>query len=297
MARAFSLTARRVRPARAVVVVAIALSTLAAKPKPKPKEPPASPVSELPADLNRASLRVHAVDMLYELDLSSEQLKALRIAADGCASDRDRTPASGNPKLVSAFNDFFRALLNRANDEEIAKLRNHLTELATADDVHLDDDITPTDAARAKAAEVFKHFNAGQVAAFLAAHADMIADPIERMIGELAEVNGDADEADPQIQQTSDDIGWLVAGQDKKPAAVVSRQVSAWFKANRHLSDAELISSRPTLEASAKKVIGDVPAMDILQHFLENQVAELLSNPQLPEAIGAILETETSESK
>ena len=296
MVRFSSFSANSNRALFQLLVLTLALLTIGAKPKPKQKEPPPS---VLPADLNKASLRVHAMDMLYELDLSAEQLKMLRSAADGTADDRDRSPAAGNAKLVTAFNDFFKALLNRGDDEQIARLRNHLTELATADDVHLDDDVEPTDVARAKAAAVFRHFNAGQIAAYLAAHADQVADPVERMIAELPELNDTttAEEADTQILQISAEIGRLVAGQDKRASSAAAGQVSAWFKANRHLSDAELISNRLTLEASAKKVIGDVPAMDILTHFMENHTADLLSNPQLPQAIEAVLAAQDSEPR
>jgi hypothetical protein len=299
MAHFSSSSVRKIRCNALLFTVLLAVMTIGAKPKPKPKDPPPPPPMELPADLNKASLRVHATDMLYELDLSTEQLKVLRAAADGTANDRDRSPAKGDPKLVAAFNDFFKALLARGNDEEIAKLRNHLTELATADEVHLDDDIEPTDAARAKAADAFKQMNAGQIAAYLAAHADQVCDPVERIVSELAELNAmeNAGDVDTQIQQTSDDVGWLVAGQDKKAASAVAGQVTAWFRANRHMNDADLLANHATLETSAKKVVGDIPAMDILKHFLENETAELLSNPQLPQAIGAVLAAQESESK
>ena len=61
-----------------------------------------------------------------------------------------------------------------------------------------------------------------------------------------------------------------------------------WFKTNRDLSDDQIINKRAALEASAGQIIGDVPPMDVLNHWMENETAELLSNPQLPEAVEAI---------
>jgi hypothetical protein len=276
-------------------VIAICALTLAAKPKPKPKEQPPVPgqpaITDLPADLNLASMRVHAIDVMYEFDLSPEQLKILRDATGGTASDRKLTPAVGNDKLTAAFADFNKALLLRQDDQEIAKLRNQLTELATADEVKLDDEVEPTKSARAKAADVFKHFTIGQIAAFLAAHADQISDPVERMVLVLTELHdaGNATEADTQIQETSNEIGRLVGGSDENKCTAVTAAVNEWFKAKRELTDEQIITNHATLEASAKKVVGDVPPMDILNNWLENETATLLSNPQLPEAIDAIL--------
>jgi hypothetical protein len=278
-------------------IIAISVFTLAAKPKPKPgKEAPAAPpaqasIAELPEDLNLASLRVHAIDVMYEFGFSPEQLKMLLEAASGAASDRKLSPAVGNDKLTAAFKDFNKALLTRQDDQEIAKLRNQLTELATADDAKLDDEVEPTKAARAKSPDVFRHFTAGQIAAFLASHADQISDPVEKMVMVLTELRdgGNASEADAQIQEASDEIGRLIAGSDDKKCAAVTAGVNDWFKAKRELTDEQIVSNHAALEASAKKVVGDVPPMEILTHWMENETATLLSNPQLPQAIDAVL--------
>jgi hypothetical protein len=71
--------------------------------------------------------------------------------------------------------------------------------------------------------------------------------------------------------------------------------VADWVKANHDLTDDQILAQHASLEASAKKVIGDVPPMDILSHWLENETAELLSNPQLPQAIEAVLAAQEQE--
>jgi hypothetical protein len=296
MSRSFST---RFHP---MLAVALALSLLAAgKPKPKPGPAPAKPApgagAELPKDLNLASMRLHAVDTLYELDLSSEQLKALKESATGTASEQKRTAAAGDEKLAAAMTDFYRALLAREDDQDIARLRNKLAEMSADDTVKLDDEVEPTDTAREKAPAVCKRFSAGQIAAFLASHADQIADPDEKMVGLLEELHDttSASEADALVKDASEEIGRLVGGADQKKSSAMTAQVAEWFKAKRELTDDQIEEQHDALLASAKKVIGDVPPMEILGHWMEEETAVLLSNPQLSEAIEAALAAEEQD--
>jgi hypothetical protein len=46
---------------------------------------------------------------------------------------------------------------------------------------------------------------------------------------------------------------------------------------------------RQTLEDSAGKIVGNMSPVAVLNNWLDQQMAILLSNPQLPDAIDAIL--------
>jgi hypothetical protein len=279
------------RPAITGCALLLALVSLGGKPKPKPAPRQAPPGPELPSDLNIASLRVHAIDTLYELDLSPAQMNMLRTVADGMSDDHKRTAAVGNEKVTAAFADFNKALLARTDDQEIAKARNTLTELVTSDDVHLDDDVEPTSAARTKAPEISRKFTAGQIAAYLAAHADQIAGPVEKMMGVLTELHDGVNATDTvaQIKEAAEDIGRTVGGSDAKKTGAVTEQVSAWLKSHQDVTDEQLVAHHDELESAAEKVIGDVPPMEILGNWVDGETATLLSNPQLPEAVTAIL--------
>src|ERR1041385_4395930 len=141
----------------------------AANPKKVPKDPAKEPAKEtakpvakglvgpkLPADLNLASMRVKALDELYELDLSTEQLKAFRAAASGAASPKVNSPAKGAEKLAPTLQEFQGALLERKYDKQIDELRNKIADLVDDDDVQLDDDVQISASARAKAADTLK---------------------------------------------------------------------------------------------------------------------------------------------
>ena len=98
-------TTNRLRRCTTACAIVLALLMVGGKPKPAAKDA-APPGPELPSDLNSASLRVHAIDVIYELDLSPEQLKMLRTAADGAEDERMRTAASNDEKTDRGFCGF-----------------------------------------------------------------------------------------------------------------------------------------------------------------------------------------------
>jgi hypothetical protein len=263
----------------------------AAPAKGKPKPPPPAPVPAVaaPADLNDLSLRVVAMETIYELDLSPAQLSALRVAGGACVEKRGRAPAKGTPKLTAALKNLYAALATDEHDK-IADLREQVADLADEDGVDLDDVVTATDAARTRAPEILKLLKAGQIAAYLADHADEIADPAEVLMDALSEIREpDTDDPDGTIQETAEEVGRLVAGADAAKAKQVADQAAAWLKAGKALPADAYAARHDALAASAGKIIGDVPAMVVLTHWLEGELADLLANPQLTGAIDATI--------
>jgi hypothetical protein len=271
---------------RWVLVIALVLCAMApraiAAPKPKPK--PQSQVA-LPPDLNDLSLRITALQTLYEFDFTGEQLNTLKTLASDTAQKDARTPAKGNAKLLQGFKDLHAAIL-KGDDDKIGELKDQLDELKDDDEVDLDDDVDPTDAARAKTPEFLKKIKASQIAAYLAVHAEELSDPAEQMIDSLTEQrSGDSDDPEGDAQDAADDIAHLVAGLDAAKGKEISDQVVAWFKANRELKDEEFNARKGSLDESAKKIVGELPAMTIISHWLDYEIATLMSNPQLGGAI------------
>ncbi|MDB5323536.1 MAG: hypothetical protein JWN40_5167 [Phycisphaerales bacterium] len=258
--------------------------TATAAPKPKPHPKPETQVA-LPADLNDLSMRITALETLYEFDFTAEQLNALRTLASDTAQKDARTVAKGNAKLLQGFKDLHAALL-KGDDDKIGELKDQLDELKDDDEVDLDDDVDPTDAARAKTPEFLKKVKASQIAAYLAVHAEELSDPAEQMIDSLNEQrSGDSDDPEGDAQDAADDIAHLVVGLDAAKGKEISDQVVAWFKGNRDLKEDEFAARKASLEESAKKIVGELPAMTVIGHWLDYEIATLLSNPQLPGAI------------
>src|SRR5438477_8031113 len=134
------------------IIACLALQSQAA---PRPKAPPKPPEPQfpVPADVNDLSMRVSALESIYEFDLTDAQLRALRTLAVGAAQKDARSPAKAPAKLVQALKDLHTALLKADDDDKIGDLKDTVDELKDDDEVDLDDDIDVTDAARAKTPE------------------------------------------------------------------------------------------------------------------------------------------------
>ena len=68
----------------------------------------------------------------------------------------------------------------------------------------------------------------------------------------------------------------------------VSHHRAGQFRAAQELYE-QILKQQPDLKNSARKVIGDVSALDVVRHQVELDLALLLSNPLLPKALRARL--------
>ena len=87
----------------------------------------------------------------------------------------------------------------------------------------------------------------------------------------------------------SEEVGNLTAGLDADKASKISDQVVQLLIQARGLKDDEFKKQQAELEKSARQIIGNVGALDVVRHVLERSLAELLSNPRLAMAIDARL--------
>lgn len=258
------------------------------KPAPAPAKPPAG-VAAAPADVNDLSLRLAAMGTIYDLDLSESQLAAVKTLSGGAADPKHRDAGKSTDKLTAAMKDLYAALTSQ-DHEKVASLRAQVDELMDDDVVDLDDDVTTTEIARSKAAGASKLLKASQIAAYLADHADEVADPVEQLMSTLLEATDpDAEDPDTEIADTTEAVSRLVAGMDSARAKQVADQITNWFKAGKAIKPEDLPARRDAFEASAKKMVGDVSAMQVLSNYIDGEMAELLSNPQLAGAIEATL--------
>jgi hypothetical protein len=254
-----------------------------------------STTTELPADPNLASLRINALMSLYEFDMSPGQLKELRAAAVKTAGNQARPPVKGTAALAQAFKDVQSALEKR-DEQAIVEARNKMVELTS--DLDLDDDVNPTEAALAKAPAIRRQLRASQIAAFLAVHADELSDPTELVLGALEAIRDLRDdnkngakngEIATLITQTGQTAGYLVFGTDSAKANGLASRISAWLKSTSELGAKEYDAQQSTQEEAVQKIIGDADPMDVLSHWLNFRIAQLLSNPELPGAINSAL--------
>ena len=265
-----------------IVTCAVVCPSAVGKPKKK----------DWPSDLNAASLRVAAMQMLYELDASPEQLRAVKEA--GVADPAERPPVKGPEPLVKAVRGLRDALLAQPGDDaKISAARNAVADAAADVDPPLADQVRPTAGAKANTAAVVRQFSAGQVAGYLAAHADQVAGPAERLVSGLTEAGeGTPAEADGAVKRIAAEAAELAVGDDPGRAAPLAAKAADWLRANAAAGAPSSAADRAKLEASARAAIGDPPPVESLGHWFDAEVATLLSNPQLPEAVDALLDAQ-----
>jgi hypothetical protein len=282
---------RWMRPAGAcgTIVLALAmLSTNAAAKKPKAAAP--DPETQGPA-LQTLSLRINTLDLLYQLDLSPDQLVAFRSAAIGAADTQPRANAKPNEKLADLFTKMQAALLAGTDDQAITTLRNQIVDLVNSGGIEMEDSVRPTPLARANAVGLCTKLKASQIAAFIALHADEVGDPQEIMMSALSAVR-DAKESpepgdDPATisQEAATSVGQLVAGTDIIKVKAIADQVTAWLRTGAAISEADLPARHAALEADAHKIVAVAGPMDVLTHWMQHQIAIVLSNPETDHAI------------
>ena len=244
-------------------------------------------------DLNAASMRVNALDAFYQLDLSAEQLRAF--TASAAPMTGARAASAGDKQLAGLLGKLQEAIVSHGEDAAIAALRNQVIDYVNSSSVEVDDAIRPSAGARAAAKNLCNQFKATQVAAFLAMHADEVGDPMElfgRAMDTIRSSTGDAEfsESAAEIEgQAAEQIARLVAGMDDAREVGVEKQVEALLKSAAEGSDAEFEKRRPALEESAKRIVGEVGPFEVVRHWMEEEVAGLLANPEMPRAAGLML--------
>jgi Spy/CpxP family protein refolding chaperone len=234
---------------------------------------------------NDPRLKAQALDTLYELNLTADQLKAVEKLA--APTKADPQPKLGR-KLRNAVNDLCDALA-KGDDEKIADLQDKVDELTDA--ANVDDAVVElSDTAKTKAADVTSLLTAAQLANFIAVYADDVQGPAELLIETMDDARGGGDDAEYKDlrSDTVDEVIALtkgVAAKDEKLADAVA----AFLDRVHKLSDADYKARHTALEEEARKLVGPLDPVTVVRHWVEEEFATLLSNPQLADAIHARL--------
>jgi hypothetical protein len=208
------------------------------------------------------------------------------VAAETAGKPGRRKPAKVSAnyhKLLVAVRD---ALAKASDAESIDKLLGELNQLHEKESPELDDGVDVTETAIKQAPVVFQMLSARQLAGFLASQAGNIVDPAEDLIEAIDKARTlDDKEWRTFRDELAERVGFAVAGNDEEKAAKISDQVIQWLIVVRNLDDKEFQASRADLEKRGRAIVGDRTALKIIQAFVESVLAELLSNPRLPNAL------------
>jgi len=251
--------------------------------KPRGKGKPATEHQErkpAPRDLNLVSMEVKACRTLRGLKATPLQLTTIaRLAKNTVGRPNKREPAKAANSYIETLTGLREALI--ANDEgKIESLKEKLDDLEAKDAPDLDDDIEITDAAEIEAARLLDIFGPRQIVAYADMLGDDLPDPVQSIVDGLDEGRQlKGEEWQAARDELADRIAWVVCGMNGENTSKLEEQLSRFLE-RKHGEEGKS-SDR---ESEIRKLVGSPGPVVVLRNVLEHELAELLSNPQLPRA-------------
>jgi hypothetical protein len=274
----------------ASLVVLILLSGIPAVGGDDDKKPPADAKNlvkgKTAQELVSLKLEVDALEKLYHLELNDRQLSVFLKLAERTAAKLPATQeAQAAAEYRAALKSLHDALLSQ-DEERIDELSAKLDELNEKEPSSIDDEFEMTDAALAAAPLAFRLLSAAQIVSYLASLDDEVPDPVERILSAVEEGEDHDDEEWKELRdETAEEVSWLVCGFNTETAAKAKKAVTAFLDRGHRFSGDELSKQWPSLEKAAHQMVGNVSSLVVLQHYVERELAELLSNPRTAPAV------------
>jgi len=264
-----------------LAVVALAVAAPGGRARPARHETNAEPAE----DVNALKQEVDALEDLYALDLTREQLKRLLKLAEGCGDQRrGRGPARATDGVRQNLRDLRDALIVGDN-ERIADLQDEWAELVEKVEPEFDDEVTVTAAARKAAPKAFALLGIRQVIAFACDQGPNLPDPREAVEDGLVDGDSlDGDEWARHRDAVADAIAELIGGPDAARSAEAKSRVVGLLD---RFHDAEWKPS--DLDAEVQALVNGATALDMLRNATSCHLARVLSNPEAVTAIRARL--------
>ena len=251
--------------------------------KPKGRGRPAAEHQEKkPAhrDLNLISMEVKAFRTLRGLKATPLQLTRIaRLAKNTVGKPSKREPAKTTNSYIDTLTELREALI--VNDEDkIESLKEKLDDLEAKDAPDLDDDIEITDAAEIEAARLLDIFGPRQIAAYIDLLGDDLPDPVQSIVDGLDEGRPlKGQEWQSARDELAERIAWVVCGMNGENLAKLEERISR-FLDRKHGEEGK----SGDRESEIRKLVEAPGPLVLLKNVLEHDLAELLSNPQLPRA-------------
>ncbi len=244
---------------------------------------PADKAAMTPVSL---SLRNQALTTLWEIRATKPQLQALKKLANECADDHPRIPGQVGPKLRQTMEGLHDALVEAKDEDLIAGLQDQYDRETDARNIDLDDEVKLTQPAKQHAPDVLKMLSVRQLASFITYNEDLLVDPreeLEDLVRKMKTIPPDKWEA--ERDSVADDAGMLLAGLHDAKVKEVSDRVRQWLDKAHQLDDQAFTKKLPDLVADIPNVVGEVDSVQAIQHWARREIATLLSNSELTNAI------------
>jgi hypothetical protein len=231
----------------------------------------------------KLELEVDALTSLSDLNLSADQLSALKDMASDTAGTLSEAPMPVTNEYFSALRDLRIALLGK-NADRIDTAEGRVGGLGDRQEENSEPNIVQSDAAKQKGPELVKSLSVKQVAEYISANADDIDDPTELLINAIHQCRGMNDDNFADLRDdTAQQIGTFAGAPGRNPAVI--RNVKALLTKAHKLQNSEYADQQTELEDEARKLVGSVDPIPCVRHWMENEMANLLANPELLQAI------------
>ncbi len=139
--------------------------------------------------LPELSMEMQALRTLYNLRLSTEQMKTLgKLAKETAEPTRKRNQGKASDDYRKALIELRDALADASDDDKIADLEDAYSDLEEKENPDMDDRVEVTAGARKRAPEVFKKMPPSQVASYLGFLAEDMVDPQDALLATMKDV-------------------------------------------------------------------------------------------------------------
>ena len=236
-------------------------------------------------DTTNLQLEVDALSSLNDLALSHDQLVAVKALIADTAGTMSDAPSPITADYKSALQNARTALLGK-DQTKIDAAEDKLGDLQDKQDPDSDPDIDQSAAAKQKAPALLKMLSVKQVANYISQNSDDVDDPAALLVDAVHKArDATGDDFDSLRDDTAEEIGVLSNGtHPERPTGMVVK-VKRLLTQVHQLSADDYKTQQPALEQEAKKLVANLDAIPCLRHWMENELADLLSNPQLGQAI------------
>jgi hypothetical protein len=274
-----------------ILALALLLSSPCLGDDKKPPQPTPVLKGQAAEDVVRLKREVDALEVLYHLEPNKNQLAGLLALAEKTAA---KPPAA---TAVTVSGDYVKTLkelhgaLVKEDEEKVAALYQKLLEIEEDHPSSIEEAFDLTDAAIKAAPAALKLFTASQVISFLTAMESEVPDPVERITIALNEGEElPVEEWNSLRNETAEEVAWLVHGFNSDKGKALTKAVNDFLDRHHRLKGEALKKELDSIEQAARKLTGEVSPVAVLQHYMERELAELLSNPCAVLAMKARLE-------
>jgi hypothetical protein len=264
------------------------------------KRRPKYDVGPPPDDVNDLSMEVAALRTMYLLKASPDQapelpdrnqfnaIAHLATAPKPTAEPpRDRNEAKVSKNYRKVLTDL-RAAFIVNHDARIRELSDQLEELTKDEKPELDDAVEITEPARNNTHRLLLYYDANRTVPYLAAYGKEFPDPFFLILSSLGAVpKGKKPSEDewPGVREfVIKEVSWQVGGLNLKKQQQIAAQVAEFLDGAYKLSEPELKKGGAPggrLKGPIGKIVNVADCTDIIRNVLQQDLAELLSNPQV----------------